>query len=212
MNKYIYAVAIICFSNYCNAQNYYGVDGFGKLTLTKDNKYHLHYFDTGLEEGSFRIYGDTLYLKSDYLPIQLVEMPLDSFYEPKGYNIPFKVYNEDCLILDTIAIYDTINNMAFIDVSIEKGLVLAFEMIPFTYKIMLDTSIKGSQWVRLAKGLNRKIFFDNFPLLIFKDCLIPIDSSKKTVFRRINNLDISPMCKGRRNKKYKVYLSGFSSL
>jgi hypothetical protein len=209
---FLFASFIVCCFCSCSQSYYYGINSYGKLTLSNNNKYYLDYFDNDQDTGSYSIIGDTLFLKTNSVPVKFSKIHPDSLIQPNGFDIPIKVYQSGCLILDTVATFDTLQDCVFIDLALQEGYLLSFQFLHCIYSIVLDNDISGKYWFKLDMDFKRKLYFSNYPLLIRDRYLLPFDREANEYYKRINSFEFLPMKKGTKNTKYKTYLSGFGKI
>jgi hypothetical protein len=206
--KYIISYCLLSFFLNGYSQHYYGVDGFGMLTLSKKGEFKLNLFDSGPDSGIYKITGDTLVLNSLLNPIEFININSDSIIQLSGFEIPFRVYDEQCMVLDTLSYFDTINERVFIDVDLRKGSLLSFQFLGMFYRGILKEELLGRYWVNLDFSLNRKVYFSDYQLLMLKGVLVPFRELDNDVFDKINGFDFMPMKSGKKGGDYKTYLSG----
>lgn len=219
-NKMFLSVFLLFSFNYIIAQDYIGFDNFGCLRLDSNNLFSFHYFDCGIDSGRYERRGDTIILNSLIPLIQIYPTDCignDSILDENLiYFCPLHVYDSENEIVDTIKVWiDTLNNSKLYmnSANIKKGqLVELYLLKKEIFRIFWPSDTIKCCNLDFNPIIRRRIFFENFPLIIKKKKLIPIDEAQNKRFYSINGFDF-PIMKFRKGKKnYKLYVSGYGPI
>lgn len=200
---------IFCLDVY--SQEYYSVNNFGKLTLNFDSSFCIHYWDCCIDSGVYKIKGDTVFLNST-IPVSKISRI--NKYQERIYYFNFVSWVEifdlnGCLKEKLISIVDTIRKEIKINgVKFEKGQLLNFSILGMPRKMIWNTDTIHSCYIEIDQRIGRRIYFENYPLLMRDKYLLPFDEDANEYFRKINGFEFLPMIKGTKKQKYKTYLSG----
>ncbi len=205
---------VFCF-NACS-QEYYSVSNFGKLKLySEDSLFSFHYWNCGIDSGTYSVKNDTVFLNSIIPVVTILKI---NEYQENNYYFDFvswiEIYDSGgCLIRKATSKIDTINNEVKINnIEFKKGYVLNFSIFGMPRKLIWHTDTINSCYFEMDQRHGRRIYFDNYPLLMQDNYLLPFDEEANEYFRTINGFEFLPMKKGNKNKKYKTYLSGFGEI
>ena len=198
-------ITIICaiFSNIVCSQVYYGKNNLGKLELINDSVYVASFYNENeiifYDTGSYYKIGDTLFLNSEVkTPFILEEVSRGEGYdiEKEGGDIyhiikffaktPENKGRYQMLIecRGYSIFYDSIKNeLQFSGYVSSDEIIVIFDgwmykrFRPFTYKKNGNVSCSNYK-IKIIDDKVDRIYLDNFPLLIKKNKLVPIDKDK----------------------------------
>jgi len=197
------------------SQEYYSVNNFGKLTLHNDSSFCFHYWDCGVDSGFYKIKEDTFFFTSNIPAVKFMRI---NDYKESNYHFNFVSWVEifdsnGCFKKKKLSKIDTLKNDVKIDsIEFEKGQVLNFSIFGMSRKLLWNTDTIHSCYFEIDLRYGRRIYFENYPLLIRDDYLLPFDEEANEYFRKINGFEFLPMKKGKKNQKYKTYMSGFGPI
>ena len=218
MKKVFILTICIIFSSIIFAQTYNGKNDLGKLEIINDSIYVASFYNYNemkfYDTGTYHKIGDTLFLNSEVkLPFVLEEVSKEEGYETESGNdlyhvIKFfsktqKMPNRYIMIHELAGyciFYDSMNNELKCQMPLDDGnIVVIYDGIYKRFKV------KGNYKYYKIKIMDDnkmdRIYLDNFPLLIKKNKLIPIDKNKNedcwvnngfyfpTMVRRKDSLD-----------------------
>ena len=193
MKKIFIYIAFIYISsiNILNAQTYYGTNKLGKLKIINDSLYSVSFYAlnewTYIDTGTYKRNDDTIWLNSIVKrPFEIVDRSTE--YSP-AWNCNrylIKQYgnyqNKYRLVYEYTAphIYvDTIRNQLICSwvPSNESDIFVIYD--GFIYRRVRKTG-KSTQFfrIRIFDDKMERVYFDEFPLLVKGNKLIPIDKEK----------------------------------
>lgn len=229
MNTLKILLSIIFFSVFLTSysQEYYCVNGYGKISLLNDGEFYFDYFDVGNDTGSYIIKGDTLFLTSSIQPVEFFACDNKYFTDTSSLlDIGVKVYAKNGFVLkdnkfilhhgellkDINLKIDTSAKIFVEKMLFSEGQLISFDFFGgYRFLVPEDTVLTGYFYIDVyAEG--RRVYFRNYPLLIIDDFLLPFERNANEYFRKINGFEFLPMKKGKENQKYKTYMSGFGSV
>ncbi len=218
MKKVFILTIYIIFCNIIFAQTYYGKNNLGKLEFINDSIYvtsfytftEMRFYDTG----TYYKVGDTLFLNSKVkLPFVLEEVSREERFETgsgNDINRIIKFFSKDkemrgCYRMTKECagygiFYDSINKELKCPVPICNGEVIVVFECGIYRRIKANGNYKYYK-IKIMDDKIDRIYLDNFPLLIKKNKLIPIDKNKNedcwinngfyfpTMVRRKDSLD-----------------------
>lgn len=216
-NKTIIVVILVIFIGKVYSQDFYGINGFGKLTLQEDYVFYFHYFDCGIDSGLYNIKGDTLFLNSFYKPVQISQINKfdeGTFYFNTNCSYAISCEEEDGSCCDTFPVQTW--NIAASVFRMDSTFFNKDDMVDFWglsrlyRRIIWPSDTIKSAYIQVDTAFGRRVYFENYPLLIRDGYLLPFKSNN--YFRRINKFIFLPMKRGKKDLKYEVYLSGFGKI
>ena len=186
--------------NTLNAQSYYGENGLGRLELINDSLYSVSFYVYGnfdfSDTGTYYRKGDTVFLNS------AIKQNFEFITESRNVNYDkfdcfseyaFKIYikktekeneyqfmHEDKIPLSD---YDSVRNEIFSPVSVSHGDIIVVESFSiYQYRrFMIETPNKYKSYklrFRIVDNKIDRVYFDDFPLKIKNNKLIPLDEEK----------------------------------
>lgn len=209
----ILIILISGFLNECKAQNYVGSNGFGKLSILKNKTFVFYYWDCAIDSGTYTINGDTLRLYSAVPPVRIKKV---NEFKPYSYYFNFvsslNIYNSDCLLNQFKSNIDTVSmEVSISDVHFKKGNLIEFSFLGIPRNIIWQEQelyIK-SCYFELDLRHGKRVYFNDYPLLIRGATLLPFDESMNVNFKLVNGFEFLPMLKG---KSFKTRLSGYGEI
>jgi|GEM_PF-5092761 len=198
------------------SHSYYGIDNFGKLILNKNGTYNFIFHDVGIDTGKYQILKDTLWLTSNIQPVKLI--PADFVLPDLSNTVQirmriFDIYGNQLEkdqndFSDSLILLDAKGRIFFQNLELSAGQRIQFDfLIPYNYLASTDTTINGC--FELADIFGQKLYFNHFPLLMKNNYLLPCDGQSVELFNLLNNSNLLPLKKGKKNREFKVALSGF---
>ncbi|MBR1718173.1 MAG: hypothetical protein IJ715_02755 [Bacilli bacterium] len=191
---------LVCFSNNIVSQIYYGKNNFGRLEFVNDSVYVASFYQLCdlicYDTGTYYKINDTLFLNSKVMAAFVVEKISkdDGFDLEKGGNDIdhiIKIYTKDpknhslyhlnIEIIGRSIFYDDIGKELRcppLSLYKDKLIVLYDGFVYNRVKIKQDCGSFAHFKIKLIDDKIDRIYFDNFPLLIKKNKLIPIDKNK----------------------------------
>lgn len=228
MNRIFFLFGIILISSVYTvcSQNYYCVNGYGKIFFLKNGTFYFDYFDVGNDTGTYVIKGDTILLNSSTQPVEFFTCNIEKLqdtsylldvrlrkYAKKGFRLEngkFNYYDGE-LLKDTIVKIDSEDKIYVRNMSLFEGSLITFDLFGgYRHVILKDTLFTG--YFKIDVNLRKKVYFENYPLLIRDGYLLPFNEEANEYFKKINGFEFLPMKKGKKNQKYKTYLSGFGEI
>lgn len=196
-------ICVLFSVNSLNAQSYYGENGLGRMDLINDSMYSVSFYAYGNivfnDTGTYHLMSDTIFLNSiikqnfEFITESraVYSNEIESFSEFSEYAI--KIYrkktekeNEYQFIYEsliTLSDYDSARNEIFCPVLVTNGDIIILEYFsPYKYRrFMVETPNKYELYKLRFRIIDKKIdrvYFDNFPLKIKNNKLIPLDEEK----------------------------------
>lgn len=196
---------------------YYGIDNFGKLILHSDDTFSYKYFDCCTDSGTYIMNKDTLILNSLQQAITLsnINEYEDSVFYINDYcsHITLTKMEDECNIINLAVkhslkrnICDTLYNASF-----KRNDWVQFVNFLYPNRAILWTSDTiRSATLNIYPKEGRRLYFDNYPMLIRDQYLMPFDLLANRHFYLHNNINLVPLEKGDENEEFLIYISGFS--
>lgn len=198
------------------SQIYYGENNFGKLEIVNDSICMINFAHISgapeMHSCSYKRKSDTIFLYTikNNLKIEINECDK---VEWKGFPIIIRSYsklkNEYVFSGERAFIYDTLHDMITIkDFYIDKEDIIVIQFL-LGYKRIIYEGNK-TRCFSIHNLINfgypsNYMYFDDFPLLIKGNRLIPIDKDKNFQCWIENGFYFPIMKKGKANKKYKTF-------
>ncbi len=226
-------IILIIICNVIRCQTYYGKNNFGKLEFINDsvcelNFYHyISIYSPLTNYCKYTKHGDTIFLSSEYQNLYFLELYDTIQKETKGLPILIKTYakSDDKYKLMGESIYselDTTDNSIIInDGFIDYSEILVLCIYPF-YDIRCYVPIALKNHLRnnsnrysIKINLNHiigQIYLSNFPLLVKRNKLVPIDENMQLKCWVENGFYFPTMIKKTKNKRYNTINYCFRAL
>lgn len=202
---------------------YYGIDGFGKLTIDLDKKsYYFNLVDDRIDSGRVQKSGDTLILNSYKMPVSSIKDK--NVIKNICQSIPnfFILYEDNKASSNKRLSLDTISLHLSSDIPDQYILIIENKDIKPNSFVTLYSLLPGEylsfEWkygdskknaIYLSVILNNpfwKIYFNNFKLIPFDNYLLP-DGQSVLRFMYFNNDILIGFKKGSSNDPYKTIKS-----
>lgn len=217
MKKYILIIVILVMVG-CS-HSYYGIDNFGKLVLNKDGTYNYVFHDVGIDTGRYQILEDTLWMTSNNQPVTLI--PVDSVLPDLSNTIQirmriFDIYGSQLEkgqsdFSDTLILLDANCRIFIQNLQLSAGQRIQFDFLhPYNYLASTDTIINGC--FELDDLWGKHVYFNHFPFLMKHKYLLPCDRESIELFNQFNTLELLPLKKGKKKRKFEVFFSGFGHI
>lgn len=217
---------IFIYSTYFSQKYYYGINGYGRLTLNKNHTYYLEYVEVRIDSGIYLIKKDTLILNSNNKKIKQVDVDyrkLKQFLSLNGFYLFYEYNNKVSELLGTklnlinLNIYvDTANNknsylLLFKDMNIKENSFFYlysslggwYCTIQNNFNWNRDTIAVEFEWGDLTALTNT--YFNNIRLLKKGKYLFPINTGDIVDYLNLNNDILFPYKRGNKKKKFKKH-------
>jgi len=222
---FICILICLCSLNILDAQTYYGTNKLGRLEIINDSLYSASFYGLNeiifIDTGTYRRNGDTIWLNSIVKrPFEIVDRSNEHSPTWNCNNYMIKQYanfkNKYKLVQEYTAynIYvDTINNQLICSWMPSNGSDILVIKDGFIYKRFRKTG-KSTQFftIRILDDKMDRIYFDDFPLLIKGEKLIPIDKEKNEQCWIDNGFYFPKMKKANKEKEYNCFIIGYRGL
>ncbi len=213
-------ILIFCFfigvnRTLCSQEEYYPIDGYGKLTLFDNGRFYYDFFDANQKDtGSYIVKYDTLYLTSGY-PNNIIiipsDKPLDTLncmgwkFLGKREDADNKFLEEVVFSWDTVVKAFVVNNCTF-----KKGDIISAGYYLIN-KYMWETDTIKYCYIKDCAPFSGggALFLNNYPLLMRNKSLKPFNSIENEKYELINRYKPVKMKKKNKLHKYKVRESGY---
>jgi hypothetical protein len=204
-----------------SAQIYYGTNGLGRLEFINDSAYTISFFwltDNGeiVDTGFYKQKDDIIWLSSKIRKPYKVISSKEEQFVGTGYPVLLKLYykdykngnyklgNEDCY-----GIFDTINNHIVYNYrNIQKDYILVIHNGPFYDRLKWEGETINFFTIKymysFPNDVIRPVYFDEFPLRIKGNKLIPIDERKMENCWINNGFYFPTMKESKKEKNFKT--------
>ncbi len=197
------------------SHSYYGIDNYGKLVLNNNGTYNCIFHDVGNDTGRYQILNDTLWLTSNIQPVTLISA--DSVLPDFSNTVQIRMRIFDISgsqlgkdqndFSDSLVLLDANGRIFFHNLELSAGQRIQFDFLhTYNYLASTDTIINGC--FELAVLWERQVYFNHFPFLMKNNYLLPCDRESVELFNLHNNIDLLPLKKGKKKRKFEVYFSG----
>jgi hypothetical protein len=201
------------------AQTYYGKDLVGKLQIVNDSTSIITFISwmdiQSVDSCYIRKHGDTIFLStkarwrdkvSVYDKMQTATNPwFPTVIKIYVYSFPKKKY---IYLGDNIGIYDSTKNSIVLEENVfgRENYIIVYKLF-FTYFRIRCSFDTDRNYLVLERNpeYSQGIVFDEFPLLIKKNRLIPIDREKQAQCWLYNGFLFPKMKISKKNKDYHIF-------
>jgi hypothetical protein len=224
---FICAFIYFCSINILNAQTYYGTNKLGRLEILNDSLYSVSFYAlneiTYVDTGTYKRNNDTILLNSKVKrPFEVIDR--DEEYDfPKTCNRLFIKHYIDFkkgwqLVYEYNAshmFFDSINNQLICNWMPSDSLDILVISNSFIYRRLRKTGVRTQFFtIKFLDDKNKmdRIYFDNFPLKIKGNKLIPIDKKKNEQCWVDNGFYFPKMKKSNTKKEYDRIIVSYRGL
>ena len=226
-------IVLIIICNTIRCQTYYGKNDLGKIEFINDSICELNFYHYISIYSPFTNYckytkhGDTIFLSSEYQNLYSVELYDTQQKETKGLPVLIKMYAKSDIKYKFIgesidSELDTVDNSIVINNEfIDDSEIFVFFInslydircyIPISLKNFLrNNSSRYSIKIKLNHAIG-EIHLSNFPLLIKRNKLVPIDENRQFKCWIENGFYFPTMIRKTKNKRYNTINYCFRAL
>lgn len=217
-NRIIKIIFLLLFSSSIYSQTYYGNKDFGKLEFVNDTLCKVSFTSSDYIKHDnvlkYKRNCDTIWLSSDIkTPYKIKKYDSVNFADNrKGDSAVLKQYRKSGKDYKLINEYLGKLNISrseiifyFSNTRLFKGDIIVFDILGYKrLRIETEDTIENFTINLLDEGLEALYIFDEFPLLIKDDKIIPIDYNKNELCWLQNGFYFPTMKKSKKDKSYKT--------